>query len=60
MEAVEPAVMRSQDRILAPLTAKDRKLFMKLLDRMVETNNHASRAPRGPVLSTTRRRAAAR
>lgn len=58
LEAVEPAVMRSQARILAPLGVKDRKTFVRLLDRMVETNNHASRAPRGPMRSTTRRRAA--
>jgi len=60
IEAIEPAVMRSQERILAPLSAKDRKTFFRLLDQMVETNNHASRAPRGPVLSTTRRRPVAR
>jgi DNA-binding MarR family transcriptional regulator len=60
VEAVEPAVMRSQERILAPLTAKDRKTFMRLLDQMVETNNESSRAPRGPIRSTTQRRTAAR
>jgi hypothetical protein len=52
--------MRSQERILAPLGVKDRKTFVRLLDRMVETNNHASRAPRGPMRSTTRRRAVGR
>jgi DNA-binding MarR family transcriptional regulator len=55
LEAVEPAVMRSQERILAPLGAKDRKIFVRLLGQMVETNNHASRAPLGPMRSTTRR-----
>lgn len=58
VEAIEPAVMRSQERILAPLGAKDRKTFVRLLDQMVETNNHASRAPRRPMRSTTRRRPA--
>jgi DNA-binding MarR family transcriptional regulator len=56
VESVEPAVLRSQERILAPLGMKDRKAFVRLLDRMVETNNHASRAPRGPMKATTRRR----
>jgi DNA-binding MarR family transcriptional regulator len=60
VEAVEPAVMRSQDRILAPLAAKERKMFMRLIEQMVETNNQSSRAPRGPILATTRRRAAGR
>lgn len=55
VELVEPAVMRSQERILAPLGLKDRKTFVRLLDQMVETNNHASRAPRGPMRATTRR-----
>jgi DNA-binding MarR family transcriptional regulator len=57
VESIEPAVMRSQERILAPLGVKDRKTFVRLLDQMVETNNYASRAPRGPMRSTTRRRA---
>lgn len=60
VESVEPAVIRSQKRILAPLGAKDRKTFVRLLDQMVETNNHASRAPRGPMRSTTRRRSIVR
>jgi DNA-binding MarR family transcriptional regulator len=60
LEEIEPAVMRSQERILTPLGAKDRKTFVRLLDQMVETNNHASRAPRGPMQATTRRRVAAR
>jgi len=60
VESIEPAVMRSQDRILAPLGVKDRRTFVRLLDQMVETNNHASRAPRGPMRATTRRRAVAR
>ena len=42
VEAIEPAVIRSQERILAPLCARDRKTFVRLLDQMVETNNHAS------------------
>lgn len=41
----EPLVERAQERILAPLTREDRRLFMGMLARLVETNNDVSRAP---------------
>jgi DNA-binding MarR family transcriptional regulator len=45
LDAVEPLVQRSQKRILQPLNAKERALFVELLHRMVELNNDSSRAP---------------
>jgi DNA-binding MarR family transcriptional regulator len=60
LDAVEPAVMHSQEQILSALDPRDRKTFFRLLEQMVETNNHASRAPRGPMRATTRRRAVGR
>ena len=42
---VQPAMRRAQDRILAPLSGDERKEFMRLLKRLVEANNEASRAP---------------
>ncbi|WP_029009254.1 MarR family winged helix-turn-helix transcriptional regulator [Azospirillum halopraeferens] len=45
LEAVEPAVERSQARILAPLTPEERAIFTALLERIVDENNEASRAP---------------
>jgi DNA-binding MarR family transcriptional regulator len=41
----EASVRRAQERILAPLNAKDRRLLLDLLARLVEFNNGASRAP---------------
>jgi DNA-binding MarR family transcriptional regulator len=41
----EEGVRRAQDRILAPLAAKDRRLLLDLLAQLVEVNNGASRAP---------------
>jgi DNA-binding MarR family transcriptional regulator len=42
---VEPAVARTQERILAPLAPGDRRRFLALLAQMVELNNEASRVP---------------
>jgi len=42
----KPHVQRVQDRILSPLTAKERETLVDLLNKMAETNNNASRAPR--------------
>lgn len=41
----EAAVLRTQDRILAPLAPKDRRVLLELLAQLVELNNDASRAP---------------
>lgn len=40
-----PAVQRAQAQILAPLDEADRQTFLRLLHRLVETNNAHSRAP---------------
>ncbi|PWC31605.1 MarR family transcriptional regulator [Azospirillum sp. TSO22-1] len=45
LEQIEPAVERTQQRILAPLGAEERATFMALLERVVDENNEASRAP---------------
>ena len=45
LEEVEPAVVRAQERILAPLDPAEQALFMSLLSRLVELNNGASRVP---------------
>ena len=47
LEAIEPAVVATQKRLLKPLSAADRKLFMRLISEMVEGNNDVSRAPLG-------------
>jgi DNA-binding MarR family transcriptional regulator len=41
----EAAVLRAQDRILAPLKPDDKIKLMALLDQLVERNNDASRVP---------------
>ena len=38
-------VLRAQDRMLAPLTLRDRETFMRLLGQLVDINNEFSRAP---------------
>jgi DNA-binding MarR family transcriptional regulator len=40
-----PAMLRTQARILAPLTERQRAEFMRLLLRLVDENNDLSRAP---------------
>jgi len=43
---IEPAVRAAQRQILAPLSAKERALFMQMLVKLVHLNNQHSRAPR--------------
>jgi DNA-binding MarR family transcriptional regulator len=45
VKRAEAAVRRAQDRMLAPLAPKDRKVLLDLLGQLVEVNNGASRAP---------------
>jgi MarR family transcriptional regulator, lower aerobic nicotinate degradation pathway regulator len=42
---VQPAMLRAQERILAPLPVADRKRFVKMLALLVQANNELSRAP---------------
>jgi MarR family transcriptional regulator, lower aerobic nicotinate degradation pathway regulator len=41
----EPCVLRTQERLLAPLKPEDRRRLVALLAQLVELNNEASRAP---------------
>ena len=45
LREVEPAVMRVQERLLAPLGAVDRVTFMKLLARIADVHNEVTSAP---------------
>lgn len=51
LEAVQPAVEKSQERILAPLDPQEQEAFMALLAKLVDVNNSISRAPRRPRVS---------
>jgi DNA-binding MarR family transcriptional regulator len=44
MTSLFPAMQRSQDRLLAPLTQKERDLFMATLVRLIEANNEYGRS----------------
>jgi DNA-binding MarR family transcriptional regulator len=45
LQATRDHIYRVQERILAPLNMKERKVFMELLSRLVRINNKLSRAP---------------
>lgn len=45
VRAVQPAMRRAQQRILAPLPEAEQRQFMRLLRQLVEANNGLSRAP---------------
>jgi DNA-binding MarR family transcriptional regulator len=45
LQTTRDHIYRVQERILTPLNAKERKLFMELLSRLVRLNNDLSRAP---------------
>jgi len=44
LQGVMPAMLRAQDRMLAPLPKADRSKFMAMVKRIVEENNAWSRA----------------
>jgi DNA-binding MarR family transcriptional regulator len=44
------AVERSQERILAPLSRRERSLFLRMLAKLVHLNNKVSRVPLRPAL----------
>jgi DNA-binding MarR family transcriptional regulator len=45
LKRLDPAVHRLRERLLAPLTEREQKQFMRLLDKLVIENNDQSRAP---------------
>jgi DNA-binding MarR family transcriptional regulator len=45
LQTTRKDIYRVQERILAPLSVKERKVFMELLSRLVRLNNKLSRAP---------------
>jgi MarR family transcriptional regulator, lower aerobic nicotinate degradation pathway regulator len=45
LAALAPGVRRAQERMLAPLKKAERDEFMRMLRRLVDTNNELSRAP---------------
>ena len=47
LDGVAARVEATQERILAPLDAAERATFMRLLVKLVDVNNEASRAPLG-------------
>jgi MarR family transcriptional regulator, lower aerobic nicotinate degradation pathway regulator len=50
LQSTREHIYRVQERILAPLNAKQRQLFTQLLSRLVHINNALSRAPLKIVL----------
>jgi len=45
LESLMPSVLRAQHRMLAPLSRSERGEFMRMLSKLVSTNNDLSRAP---------------
>ena len=45
LREVTPAMLRAQERMLEPLTPRQRETFLRLLRTLVESNNALSRAP---------------
>jgi len=45
LDAIEPAMLRAQERILDPLPLAERTEFMRMLRALVTANNELSRAP---------------
>ncbi len=45
LDAVVPAMLGAQERILAPLSLADQHTFLRIIEYLVITNNDLSRAP---------------
>jgi DNA-binding MarR family transcriptional regulator len=55
LRAIQPRIARADERVLSALTEPDRRQFMRLLDKVVESNNESSRAPlKGTLRKTSR------
>lgn len=50
-----PLVERTQQRIVAPLTPRERETLTRLLGKIADKNNAESRAPYKPRLARARR-----
>lgn len=48
LQEIRPFTLAAQRQILAPLSAKERALFTKMLVKLVDLNNEHSRAPQRP------------
>lgn len=44
---VRPKMAKAQEKLVAPLTDEEREEFLRLIRKLVEANNRASRAPMG-------------
>ncbi len=49
IKGVRPRMARAQERLIAPLTDEERDEFFRLINKMVDANNEASRAPMGTL-----------
>ena len=49
IKGVRPRMARAQERLIAPLTDEARDEFFRLINKMVDANNEASRAPMGTL-----------
>ncbi|MDP6029779.1 MAG: MarR family transcriptional regulator [Arenicellales bacterium] len=45
VDAVQPAMIKAQRRLVSPLSAEEYETLMKLMDKLLLENNEASRAP---------------
>jgi DNA-binding MarR family transcriptional regulator len=45
LQAIQPDMLKAQQRILKPLPAAERDAFMRMLRKLVAANNEMSRAP---------------
>src|SRR5262249_11396505 len=46
LDAIAPDILKAQERMLDPLSAAERREFMRMLRTVVSANNELSRAPR--------------
>ncbi|MCV2866311.1 MarR family winged helix-turn-helix transcriptional regulator [Albidovulum sediminicola] len=49
IKRVRPNMVRAQDRLIAPLDDEEREEFFRLINKLVDANNEASRAPMGTI-----------
>ena len=45
LQAIEPMMLRAQERILSPLLETEKREFMRMIKTLVNANNEFSRAP---------------
>ena len=56
VEMVQPGMIEAQERLISPLSEDEYSQFMKLAHKLMEANDHSSRATWNPMHDRSKRK----